>query len=146
MRVVLDTNILVRAAPGRSGPARQLFELLAEPSHALVTSPPLLDELVRALKYPRLRAIHGLDDQRIGAYAANVQAVAIVLPLTTPAVTAIRTDLDDNAVIAAAIAGQAEVICTRDRHFRDPDVIDFCQQHGIRILDDVELLRELRGG
>jgi putative PIN family toxin of toxin-antitoxin system len=144
MQVVLDTNILLRAAPGRSGPARQLFESLAQPPHALVTSPPLLEELVRALSYPRLRAIHGLDDAGITAYARGVEAVAIVLPLTTPAVTAVTNDPDDNAVIAAAIAGQAEVICTRDRHFHDPDVIDFCRQHGIRIVDDVELLRALR--
>lgn len=69
----------------------------------------------------------------------------MVVPLTAPGVTAVQNDPDDNAVIAAAIAGQAEVICTRDRHFHDPKVIDFCAQYGIRILDDVELLRELRG-
>lgn len=49
-------------------------------------------------------------------------------------------DPDDNA----AIAGQAQVICTRDRHFRNENVVDFCAQHGIRIVDDIELLTELR--
>jgi predicted nucleic acid-binding protein len=61
-----------------------------------------------------------------------------------PNITAVQADPDDNAVIATAIAGQAEVICTRDRHFHRQDVIDFCSQHGIRILDDIELLNELR--
>ncbi|HQU41516.1 MAG TPA: putative toxin-antitoxin system toxin component, PIN family [Pirellulales bacterium] len=145
MHVVLDTNVLVRAAPGRTGPARELLELVAKPPHVVVSSPPLLDELARALAYPRLRLIHGLDDAGISQYVADVEAVAMVVPLITPTVTAIESDPDDNAVIAAAIAGQAEVICTRDRHFRDPRVVHFCASYGIRILDDVELLRELRG-
>ena len=56
-------------------------------------------------------------------------------------VTAIQNDPDDNAIIAAAIAGQAEVICTRDRQ---QDVMDFCARQGIRIIDDIESLIELR--
>ncbi|MBI3466021.1 MAG: hypothetical protein HY000_23655 [Planctomycetes bacterium] len=68
----------------------------------------------------------------------------MLVTVTVPTVTAIQSDPDDNAVIAAAIAGQAEVICARDRHFRHQDVLDFCALRGIRILDDIELLRELR--
>ncbi|HVA49846.1 MAG TPA: putative toxin-antitoxin system toxin component, PIN family [Pirellulales bacterium] len=113
MNVVVDTNILVRAAPGRTGPARELLQLLAEPPHVLVSSPPLLDELSRALGYPRLRAIHGLDDAGIMRYATDIETLAMLVPLTTPTVTAVQSDPDDNAVVAAAIAGQAEVICTR---------------------------------
>jgi uncharacterized protein len=146
MQIVLDTNILVRAAPGRTGPARELLELVAEPPHLLVTSPPLLDELARALGYPRLRAIHGLDDAGIARYVSAVEAAAMVVPLTAPTITAIQDDPDDNAVVATAIAGQAEVICTRDGHFGKRDVLDFCDRLGIRILDDIELLRELRLG
>lgn len=144
MRAVLDTNILARAVPGKAGPAREVLQLLALPPHVLVTSPTLLEELARALAYPRLRAVHGLSDTEIGQYIADLQAVAELAPLTAPTVTAIRSDPDDNAVIAAAIACQAEVICTRDRHFDNQDVIDFCAQHGVRILDDIELLNELR--
>jgi putative PIN family toxin of toxin-antitoxin system len=143
MRAVLDSNILARAVPGRTGPARELLQLLALPPHVLITSPLLLDELARALAYPRLRAVHGLSDAEIGQYIVDLQAVAMLLS-TLPTVTAIGSDPDDNAVIAAAIAGQAEVICTRDRHFRNQEVVDFCAQHGVRILDDIELLHELR--
>jgi putative PIN family toxin of toxin-antitoxin system len=145
MRILLDTNVLARAVPGSRGPAREVLELLAVSPHVLVTAPPLLDELTRALAYPRLRAIHALDDARIAAHVRDVEAASLVVPLTAPSVTAVQSDPDDNAVIAAAIAGQAEVICTRDRHFRRQDVLDFCAQHGIRIVDDLELLNELRG-
>lgn len=75
MHVVLDTNILVRAAPGRTGPARELLEMIAESPHMLVSSPPLLEELAEALDYPRLRALHGLDDAGIVRYATDIEAL-----------------------------------------------------------------------
>lgn len=144
MWVTLDTNILARALPGRSGPARELLEDLSQVPHVIVTSPQLLQELARVLRYPRLRRIHGLDDVGIDRYVQDVEAVSLVVPLSAPSVTAIRSDPDDNAVIAAAIAGGTEAICTRDRHFYSKDVVDYCLQHGIRILDDIQLLVELK--
>ncbi len=144
MRAVLDTNILARALPGRTGPAREVLERLSVAPHVLVSAIQLLDELTRALSYPRLRAVHGLDDAGIARYVRDVEAVSLVIPNMGPSVTAVQADPDDNAVIAAAIAGQADVICTRDRHFRNQTVVDFCAQHGIRIVDDIELLNELR--
>ncbi len=117
MRVVLDTNILARAVPGKTGPAREVLEHLCRSPHVLVTAPVLLDELTRVLAYPRVRALHRLDDLAIARYVQSVEAASLVTALAAPSVTAIQTDPDDNAVIAAAIAGQTEVICPRDRHF-----------------------------
>src|SRR5262245_13418497 len=39
---------------------------------------------------------------------------------------------------------QAEVLCTLDRHFRHPDVEAYCTAHGVRIVNDTELLQLLR--
>jgi putative PIN family toxin of toxin-antitoxin system len=144
MRAVLDTNILARAVPGKTGPAREVLEQLCLAPHVLVTAPVLLDELTRVLGYSRVRAMHGLDEAVIAQYVQDVEAVSLVIALAAYSVTAIKTDPDDNAIIATAIAGQAEVICTRDRHFNQQHVVDFCAQHGIRIIDDIELLNELR--
>ncbi len=54
MRVVLDTNILVRANPRARGPARDLLQKIVSGNHVLVTSPSLLQELARVLAYPRV--------------------------------------------------------------------------------------------
>lgn len=63
MRVVVDTNVLVRAASiAGDSPARQLLRLLREPPHLLIISHFLLNELLRALSYERVRRVHGLDD------------------------------------------------------------------------------------
>ena len=48
-------------------------------------------------------------------------------------------------MVATAIVGRADVICTRDRHLRHPEVLAICQANGIRVLSDIELLNELRG-
>ena len=143
MRVVLDSNILARATPGKSSAAREELLLLTRQPHTLVTAAPLLAELARILQYPRVRALRGLDDAGILSY---LQAVALGSAVVSPASPApVRTrDPDDDQVIAAAVAGRAEVICTRDQHFFDPSVQCACAAHGIRILNDVDLLLELR--
>ncbi|MGC1722312.1 MAG: hypothetical protein WA746_25280, partial [Isosphaeraceae bacterium] len=52
----------------------------------------------------------------------------------------ILTCPDDDPVVYTALAGAADVICTVDRHFYEPNVLQFCSRFGIRIMDDVELL------
>jgi predicted nucleic acid-binding protein len=48
MRIVLDTNILVRANAKARGPARELLLLIVDsPEHTLLLSPFLLEELER---------------------------------------------------------------------------------------------------
>jgi len=61
MRVVLDTNILVRAHANAKGPARDLLLLVAGASeHTLLLSPFLLRELERVLGYQRVQRISRL--------------------------------------------------------------------------------------
>jgi putative PIN family toxin of toxin-antitoxin system len=143
MRVVLDSNILARATPGKTSAAREVLLGTTQQPHVLITAGPLLSELARILQYPRVRALHGLDDAGIQSYLqAIVVGSAVVSPVSPPPV---RTrDPDDDLVIATAVAGRADVICTRDQHFFDPSVQSACAAHGIRVLTDVELLSELR--
>jgi len=45
--------------------------------------------------------------------------------------------------VYTAVDGKADVICTLDRDFFQPNVIAFCQEHGIAVTTDVALLRLL---
>ena len=57
MRIVLDTNILVRAHANARGPARELLLLVvAAPEHTLLLSPFVLQELERVFGYERVRS------------------------------------------------------------------------------------------
>jgi hypothetical protein len=42
------------------------------------------------------------------------------------------------------VAGNVNVICTRDRHLLHANVQAYCARFGIRVLRDTELLDELR--
>jgi putative PIN family toxin of toxin-antitoxin system len=146
MRVLVDTNVLVRATGRSNGPARELFLRLFDPPHAIIASNYLFDELRRVLNYPRIRQVHGLTAQETEQYVRDIEAIAVVIDVPGPLEFQVRHDPDDDPIVAAAVYGRVDVLCTFDRHMRRPEVISYCAQFNIRILTDVELMAELRAG
>ncbi len=145
MRVVIDANVLARAVYGAGGPAERAVSLITQPPHTLVLSPFIVHELRRVLRYPRLQRVHGFDELKIDELVDNLEASATVILLSNKDVLPIVTqDPDDDPIVATAVVGMADVLCTLDKHFFQPDVLHYCQSHGIRVLTDVELLHLLR--
>jgi putative PIN family toxin of toxin-antitoxin system len=146
MRIVLDTNVLTRAARGGGGPAEAALLLAIAEPHQLVTSLYLLDELSRAIRYDRVRRMHGLDDEGIDAFVERVASASIIVPIPPTGTDAVvPSDPDDDPIVATARLGKADVLCTLDRDLRNPLVVTYCWRFGIRVLTDVELLALLRG-
>jgi putative PIN family toxin of toxin-antitoxin system len=144
MRVVLDTNILARATPGKSGPAAAVREAI-RPPHLLVLSSHLLTELAQVLRYERVRRLHGLTEGEIDRFVDALSADALMVEVKFAADSAIvPNDPDDDPIVATAVSGRAEYLCSLDRHFFQPEVQSHCAQHGIRVVTDVELLALLR--
>ena len=145
MRVVLDTNILIRANPTVSpkGLARDLLLTVLSGPHVLILSSAILDEVQRVLNYPRVQARWSLPADVIAQYVFFLQDAGAVidLPKTFPAVV---SDPDDDLVLQTAIAGEADILCSRDSAFRSENVERVCAARGIRIVDDIALLQELR--
>jgi putative PIN family toxin of toxin-antitoxin system len=145
VRVVLDTNILIRANPTVSpqGLARDLLLTVLSGAHVLVLSSAILDEVQRVLNYPHVQARWALPAEVIAQYVFFLQDVGFVvdLPKIFPAVV---SDPDDDLVLQTAISGQADVLCSRDGAFRSENVGRVCATHGIRLVDDISLLQELR--
>ena len=145
MRIVLDTNILVRANPLVS-PARLARDLLLaviSGPHVLVLSEAILTEVRRVMMYPRVQARWPLSIETIGRYTSLLRESSFIadLPERFPAVV---SDPDDDLVLQTAIAGRADVLCSRDAAFESENVRRVGAGHGIRILDDIALLQELR--
>jgi len=143
MRITLDTAILVRTNTKATGPEKKLLDAIQQCGAVLVLSPFLIREVERVLWYPRIQAVYKLGDADIRQHLEYLQSFAeIVTPAEGPPV--VLKDPDDDPVIYTALAGAADVICTVDGHFYEPDVLAFCTRYGIQIMDDVELLYVLR--
>jgi len=109
MRVVPDTNVLVCAIVFGGLPGR-LIELAAEGRVQLVLSPALIEELREDL-----RRKFGFSDA--AAYQAEtlLRASSIMVE-PQQEVALLVDDPEDNRVLEAALAGDAEVIVSGDRH------------------------------
>ena len=82
MRIVLDTAILVRATENSHGPARDLLLNIVARKQDLLLSNEMLYELARVLRYPRLRALYGLSEERIYDFIGFLREVAEIVRLT----------------------------------------------------------------
>jgi len=142
VRIVLDTGVLVRANTHSSGPAREVLMAILEGAHALITSAFLLDETARVLRYPRLLARHGLSEQEIEEHVDYLRRISELVDVVVRK-PVVLSDPDDDPVVYTAVDGGADVLCTRDRDLFQPDVVAFCQENHIAVMNDVDLLRLL---
>ena len=145
------TNILVRAGAKSKGPAKELLRLIVNsPEHVLLISPFILMELERICSYPRVRTATRLSDDEVMEYLGYLCSRHVseaVFPGPAPAV--VPSDADDDpvvhtAVVHTTVVGRADVLCTLNRHFYHPSVLAYCNQRGVTIGSDVEILRLVR--
>ena len=110
MRITVDANILVRAAIRPSGPAGAVFEIGALPDHRLVLSRPMLTELRRVLGYERIRRLSGITPDEAEEFVTFLFTLAEIVEIHD--IPAVCSDPDDDIVVATAVAGHADVLCT----------------------------------
>lgn len=125
-----------------AGPALRVLDAVLQ-GHTLVLSRFILDEFQRVLLYPRIQSRYQITPDEIARFADDLAEVAhlieptIVKPL-------VEFDPDDDPVLYTAAEGEADILCTRNiRHFGSPAVKRFCDEHGIRVMTDLDVLREL---
>lgn len=143
MRIVLDTNILVRAFVSSDGLAYDLVQTLLASEHVLVISNEMLAELTRVLRYSRLQAEHCEDEEAVYDFAGLIRHTGELVPLNILTVAPIR-DPADVIVLQTAICGEAKILCTMDRDFYAPPASIFLAEQGITVLTDAQLIRALR--
>jgi putative PIN family toxin of toxin-antitoxin system len=130
---------------GKSGPAAILRNLIVPPDVFLL-SPFILVELSRVLRYERVRPVHKLSDDEIDSFLLLLTQNAEMVDVLATDLDVVPHDPDDNPIVATAIVGAADVICTLDRHLHHVDVKRYCAKRRVDVLTDVELLSRLRAG
>lgn len=114
VRAVLDANFYVSAIIQPAGtPGRLIERFLREASFELVLSPAIVDEVLRALGYRKVRRLlRGADAQ---LWFEDIVVLADVVA-DTP-LSGICEDPDDDKYLAAALEGRASQVVTGDRRF-----------------------------
>ena len=134
MRLVVDTNVLVSAFLWQGTPGR-LVELVGENEHQFFTSRALLDELAEVLHRKKLAK----QVQATGLTAAqmlrNYQRLAATVTAHRLAQQVSR-DADDDAVLACALAAQADMIVSGDA-----DLLVLKQFHNMRIVTAAQAMK-----
>ncbi len=111
-RWVVDTNVLVSAFLWQGTPGR-VIELAGEKVVQLVTSRVLLDELAATLakkKLARAVAATGLSADQMLAFYRRIAMPVTARPLDAQA----SRDVDDDAVLACALAARADLVVSGD--------------------------------
>lgn len=115
MRVVLDTNTLVSALLSPHGPPRRLLDDARAQVFELCSSPVLMAELLDVVsreKFAQRLAAAGLAP--LGIVGEIRRLATMATPADVPRVVA--NDADDDHVLACALAAQADLILSGDRH------------------------------
>jgi putative PIN family toxin of toxin-antitoxin system len=113
-RAVLDPNVYVSAIIQPAGtPGRLIERLLREASFEVVLSLAIVDEVLRALAYPKVRKLlRGADAQ---LWFEDIVVLADVVGDTQ--LSGVCEDPDDDKYLAAAVEGRASHVVTGDRRF-----------------------------
>lgn len=144
MRILLDTNLLVRAAITPEGLARKILDHIGKKDeHVLILSAHLLSEVADVLSRPRIRARWPLSADEIQKYCQYLSAAGQEVKIQP--LPPVISDPKDQAVIEAAVSGEANTICTSDAHFFKSPAAEFLAERGIAVLSDVDLIVVLEG-
>ena len=137
MRIVLDTNLLVSGVIS-AGLPRQLVDAAKAGVVELCTSETLLAELLDVLSRSKFAARLALAGLTPASIVDDLRRLAVVVsPTNVPRV--VPTDPDDDHVLAAALAGSADLIASGDRR----DLLPLGSYEGIAIIRAREAVSRL---
>jgi uncharacterized protein len=134
LKVVLDTNVYVSIFNWPASPLAELWWHARKGTYQLFVSPVIIDELGATLReefsWSNADIIHHLRlITRVGK---------IVTPKTIPDV--IKEDPDNNHILACALAGNANLIVSRDL-----DLLRLKRYERIGIMSPIDFLHTLEG-
>ena len=138
VRAVLDANVYISAVMRPEGPPGQIVErFLRDTAFEIVMSQAIVDEVLRAFTYPKVRKhIRAGLDPELWFEDIVVLAQLVSGEYELPGVS---KDPDDDKYIAAAVEGRAAFVVAGDL-----DLLGVKEHEGIRIVSPRAFLDLLR--
>jgi len=137
IRAVLDTNVLISGLISTRAPPRRAIDAWLAGKYVLVTSMYLVQELVSVLSYPRIEARLHLSDEERDAILAALLTQAEVTPGHL-ALSGVTRDPKDDAVVACAVEGRADLIISGDE-----DLLTLGDYEGIQVVTPAQFVEML---
>lgn len=139
LRAVLDANVYVSAVIRPEGPPGQIIErFLRDAAFEIVVSSAIVEEVLRALAYPKVRThVRGNADPTLWFEDIVVLAQFIT---GEHEVRRVSQDPDDDKYIAAAVEGRAAFVVSGDT-----DLLAIKQHERLRFVSPRAFLRLLGG-
>jgi putative PIN family toxin of toxin-antitoxin system len=128
LRAVVDANVYVSAYVRPEGPPGVIIErFLRDAAFEIVLSTEIVEEVLRALAYPKIRkAVRTKVEPAL--WFEDIVVLAQLVP-GEYRVSGVSDDPDDDKYIAAAIEGRAAFVVSGD-----PDLLDVMEHQGVRIV------------
>jgi putative PIN family toxin of toxin-antitoxin system len=140
MIIVLDTSVIISALLSPSGPPAEIFNEWELDKFDVTISPPLINEIERVLKYPRIAKYLNWSQEKISSFLRQYASAAILVEPQLE-LEVIQEDVTDNRVLECAIAGNASYIVTGDKH-----LLNIEEYQGIVVLSPAGFLAFLQSG
>jgi len=138
LRVVLDANVFVSALLRPASPPGEILRILfRDRAFELITSPPIIDELRRSLRYRRVRKYLAASESEIEAWVSAVELISDSVEGRLQ-VAAVDADPDDDKYFSAALEGRADCIVSGDHR-----LLALVEFQGVPIIRPRALLERL---
>jgi putative PIN family toxin of toxin-antitoxin system len=140
MKVVLDANIFVSSLVNTKGNPKRIMSAWKEGAFDLLVSVPILEEVGRVLRYPRIAKRHKQDEQAIQRFLELLKNEAILIE-PNERLSVVLEDESDNRYLECALKGKAQYLVSGDNH-----LLDIGEYKGIIILPPAAFMVFMSGG
>ena len=140
MKVVLDANIFVSSLVNTQGNPKHIMSAWEEGVFDLLVSVPILEEVGRVLRYPRIAKRHKQDELAIQRFLELLKNEAILIE-PKEQLNVVLEDKSDNRYLECALEGKAQYLVSGDNH-----LLDIGEYKGIIILPPAAFMVFMSGG
>jgi uncharacterized protein len=119
LRVVLDTNVFISSLLSAQGLPAQVLNAWREGKYMLVTSPPIIGEIVDVLESPRISKKYSIRPADIKQIVDLLETDTIIVPGRAVVAGAVPKDPRDEIFLACAVDSNADCIVSGDSHLLD---------------------------